>query len=116
MSDTATTGRPRPPSIDRILRTDAAAIAVARYGRQATTNAIRGVVASLRDNSASADALPPDAVAAEAITRLERADVPSVRPVFNLTGTVLHTNLGRALLPEICDPRRGRCHARARRA
>ena len=99
MSDTAITGRPRPPSIDRVLRTDAAAIAVARYGREATTKAIRGVVASLRGDPASADALP-DAVAAEAMTRLERADVPSVRPVFNLTGTVLHTNLGRALLPE----------------
>ncbi len=41
-----------------------------------------------------------DAVGNAARRLLEHEDISSLRPVFNLTGTVLHTNLGRAILAE----------------
>ena len=48
------------------------------------------------------DAGAPDdqSICAECGEQLKALAQPSLRPVFNLTGTVLHTNLGRALYPE----------------
>ena len=86
------------PSVDEVLRTALAADAASRFGRSAVVAAVRETLAAARANGA----LPggSDHVAAAALTRLEIAQRPKLRPVFNLTGTVLHTNLGRALLAE----------------
>ncbi len=100
--------RPRPPSVDIVLRSETGRLAVARFGQQATTAAVRAELEVARAAFASgAQAAGPDAavfgpaeVARAVLRRLEAAEVPSVRTVMNLTGTVLHTNLGRAVLPE----------------
>ncbi len=85
------------PSVDALLRRSEASVLVERFGREATVAAIRGELASRRRAGAfhASGAVLLDA-AADALERRFRA---SQRPVFNLTGTVLHTNLGRAPLP-----------------
>ena len=89
------------PSVDRVLHESAAAAALDRHGRPATVAAIRDCLSEARDALRSGAALPePDEIAEAAAARLAEQARPHVRPVFNLTGTVLHTNLGRALLAE----------------
>ncbi|RWM22755.1 L-seryl-tRNA(Sec) selenium transferase [Mesorhizobium sp.] len=89
------------PSVDRVLRTPLAAAAVERFGQQSTTRAIRDALEEVRAACRTGAAVPePSDLAADALLRLKAAERPSLRPVFNLTGTVLHTNLGRALIAD----------------
>jgi L-seryl-tRNA(Ser) seleniumtransferase len=87
----------RLPAVDRVLKTAAAAGLIERYGRVPATEAVRAALADLRTARAVAD---EDGVVSLAVDKLAATMVPSQRPMFNLTGTVLHTNLGRALLAE----------------
>ncbi|MEK6663806.1 MAG: L-seryl-tRNA(Sec) selenium transferase [Pseudomonadota bacterium] len=92
------------PAVDRVLNLLAVQALAAEYGRAPTLAAVRCVLDQLRE-LARAGALVADAVselrlAARVQSALEDAARPLLRPVFNLTGTVLHTNLGRAPLPE----------------
>jgi len=91
------------PSVDRLLHRGETEALIAQYGRAAVTDAIRYVLAGLRVSGPTSD--PPSDISAEAILgrvseHLREQFTPSLRRVFNLTGTVLHTNLGRALLPD----------------
>jgi L-seryl-tRNA(Ser) seleniumtransferase len=84
--------------VDRLLRTADASALIAEFGRTAVTEAIRSVLAALRE--APDERLNETSLFKRVSAELENARRPSPRPVFNLTGTVLHTNLGRAPLPE----------------
>ncbi len=90
----------RPPSVDLLLRDAGFAALLAQYGHPALRDAIREVLDQWRQNPPQ-DSLHKDAIARNVTQRLAAKMAPSLRPVFNLTGTILHTNLGRAPLPDV---------------
>lgn len=93
--------RKRLPSIDKLLSCDALSSHVRRRGRSLVVRALREVTAEAREQMAIGGAIPVDelSLVAQTISRLELWNRPAPRQVFNLTGTVLHTNLGRSPWP-----------------
>ncbi|HCP01266.1 MAG: L-seryl-tRNA(Sec) selenium transferase [Alphaproteobacteria bacterium] len=91
------------PSLNRLLQVPAIITLVEIYGRNATTAALRVLLTSAREVIAAHGEvdLSDEMLAQTTAARLARQAVPSLRSVFNLTGTVLHTNLGRAPLAEV---------------
>src|SRR5579864_2984432 len=91
------------PSVDLVLKTVAADLLRERFGRAALTDAVRAELDDARRACRAGMTEPPpdpDQVAIRAKARLEAMQQPGVRTVFNLSGVVLHTNLGRAVLAE----------------
>jgi L-seryl-tRNA(Ser) seleniumtransferase len=92
------------PSIDRLLRRPAVQALVDEHGRTLVVAEARVLLDSLRER-ALAGALAPDKMDAHALDGqlavcIQRRLAPHLRRVINLTGTVIHSNLGRALLAE----------------
>ena len=88
------------PSVDQVLKNAGALIE--RWGREYVTRSIREQIQTQRDRiiSGSADTSADVTHLLQLVKeQLEMETQASLVPVFNLTGTVLHTNLGRALLP-----------------
>ena len=101
MLNSGATARREMPSVDRLLKLAAVRTLIAEYGRPLVVKALRAVLDEQRgllDRHAAAD-LDENSLLAACAARLRAATGASLKPVFNLTGTVLHTNLGRALLP-----------------
>jgi L-seryl-tRNA(Ser) seleniumtransferase len=89
------------PSVDRLLSAAATASLVELHGRAVVTAMVRDVLAATRAAVKDGAPLPDEAALISRVGAGVTAKTrPKLRPVFNLTGTVLHTNLGRAPLPE----------------
>jgi L-seryl-tRNA(Ser) seleniumtransferase len=89
------------PAVDRLLAEPAVACLIESHGRAIVTGAVRAELAAAREAAKAGGALPePAALIAGVAARVAVQVRPRLRRVFNLTGTVLHTNLGRAPLPE----------------
>ena len=92
------------PSIEQLRQRAAVRRTEARYGRDATVQALRAEAAALRERlAASTIEVRDTAEAAERIeaslaARLDAALAPSLQPVINASGVIVHTNLGRAPL------------------
>jgi L-seryl-tRNA(Ser) seleniumtransferase len=92
------------PSVDKLLHSDAAITLLSEHGHTLVVGEARALLDSLR-KQAVAGTLPASAVQPGALTdalaaRMHARLAPRMKAVINLTGTVIHTNLGRSLLAD----------------
>jgi len=107
------------PALDKLLHDERATMLVDEVGMELTRACYREELAELRERLAQTiekqgqtePGYPDDNAARDALSeqlhervalRAQQQMEFSLRPVFNMTGTVIHTNLGRSLLPQSC--------------
>lgn len=99
------TARPQDlPSVDQLLRLEVPGALLTEHGRTLVVKEARALLEGLRAQ-AVAGTLPASDVHQQALgaalaARVRSRLAPRMRAVLNLTGTVIHTNLGRALLAD----------------
>lgn len=92
------------PSMTELLKAASGAADFARHSTAIVTNALRAAVAHLREQlrAGTADALGAtvEGLLNAAAARLRTRESRRLAPVINATGIVLHTGLGRSVLPQ----------------
>lgn len=101
MSDAASPDpRASLPAVDRFMALPAVTVLEADWGRPTVLAEARQLLAETRQGLTSQDRVPDtDSLIRQLASRLSAMPGRGPRPVFNLTGTVIHTNLGRSPLP-----------------
>jgi L-seryl-tRNA(Ser) seleniumtransferase len=87
------------PSVDQLLRLPEVGRWVEAYGRPLTLEALRLVLDETRVQYPQTKSVPDETVLLASVERrLQEWTAPTLLPVINASGVVLHTNLGRAPL------------------
>jgi L-seryl-tRNA(Ser) seleniumtransferase len=90
------------PSVDRLLRLPGPAALIAEHGHTLVATEARALLDTLRPRwlAGQLSVAQSDPIASELCNRVAARLRPRMRSVLNLTGTVIHTNLGRSVLAE----------------
>ena len=88
------------PSVDRLVNTPAVQDLVRDHGAALVIRCAQGILEQARQSLLAGESTDMSALVQSLSDETDRVLRPSLRPVYNLTGTVLHTNLGRASLPQ----------------
>ncbi len=89
------------PSVEQLLQTRLAADLIASYGRPLTLQAVRAALGEARSQALEGSpATVPEAkrLLGTSASLLQKWTAPTLLPVINASGVILHTNLGRAPL------------------
>lgn len=88
------------PSTHQILSDGNLSLLIREYGILIVTQSVKTVLSETRDKIKHNNTVTYDNLLKSIKNKILNTMQSSLRPVINLTGTVLHTNLGRAQLPK----------------
>ena len=90
------------PGVDALIKDDSLEVALSRFGPAAVKQAIRNIQKEIRDSKRVPEwSINPSGYLSPIFQAL---DSQTYRTIFNLTGTIIHSNLGRALIdPSIIE-------------
>jgi len=87
------------PGIDRLLKVSGTSTLATRWGRQTVVDALRTMQMQIRESGDVPNwALDPEQYTDQLRNLFARNFGTGLIPVYNLAGTIIHTNLGRSLL------------------
>ena len=97
------------PKVDNILTSREITTLLTRYPRKVILLCLNDILEEMRSEISAKDDISPsreelfDELVRRLQVRLSRKTASTLRKVVNATGTIIHTNLGRSLLPDECN-------------